>query len=150
VRFELSTVGDKQAARRLASLGERAARSRPILEDIADELIQAERRQFRSGAGWAPLAASTRARKRRQNLPGKVLHATGDLERALTRRNAPGQLLVFNRHEVRFGIKGGRSPAYYGRFHQKGRGVPKRVVVPAPTAQTRRALARIVREHLTK
>lgn len=149
MRFELHTVGDKQAARRLSMLGDRADRSRPMLEEIADELIAGERRQFRTGAGWPPLAASTRERKRRQHLPAKVLHASGDLERALTTRRAPGQLLVFSRHQVRFGIKGGRAPAYYGRFHQKGKGVPKRIVVPAPTAQTRRAMAEVVRRHLT-
>lgn len=122
-----------------------------MLERIADELIEAEERHWRSGAGWRgkPLAQSTRERKRRQRLPSKVLRETGGLEFALVVRGAPGQLLEFNRHEVRFGIKGGRSPVYYGRFHQKGRGVPKRIIVPEPTARTRKALAGVVRVHLT-
>lgn len=148
MKFELHTVGDKQAARRLSRLGARAQRSRPLLEEIVDELIEAERRHFRAGR-FTPLAASTRERKRRQRLPMRVLEASGGMKRALTVEGAPGQLIVYRRHSVRFGVKGGRSPAYMARFHQKGRGVPKRIVVPKPTAQTRRRLGEVTRRHLT-
>jgi hypothetical protein len=149
MRIDVEETGARQAARRQTKISEHALDLRPALSDIVDKaLIPAERRQFATGAGWRPLAASTRARKRRQGLPSRVMRAAGKLERVLTVRGAAGQLVDIDRTSVTFGIKGGRSDAYYGRFHQKGKGVPKRVVVPKPTRRTERDIAHVVRRHL--
>ena len=148
MRFDLEIRGDEQASRRISKMAGRARRMRPALSDSADVLINAERRSFRSRR-WEPLAASTLEWRERQGTGKRVLHETGTLESALTVRGAPGQLLTFKKDTVTFGLKSGRAPAFYGRFHQTGQGVPKRVVIPKPTARTRREMAKIVKRHLT-
>lgn len=114
---------------------------------IAEELMIGEAKQFRSKAGWAPLEESTKERKHRQGHDVSIMRETGAIERALTVRAAPGQRLDISRRELVFGLKGGRSEAFYGRFHQRGKGVPKRRVV-VMSRQTKRRTAQLVRRHL--
>lgn len=146
MRLEIEVSGDEQAKRRFARIAHKAERTRPAMQQVADELIQGEREQWRN-PGWVPLAVSTRARKRRQHLPAKPLRATGRLERALTVKGAPGQHLKVGDREVVFGLKGGRSDVFYGRFHQQGKGVPKRQVVVV-TTRTRQRIANAIERHL--
>lgn len=147
MRVDIRVTGVRQAARRLDGLGDRAGDMRLAFHEIAGELMAGERRQFTSQSGWRPLAASTRERKRRQGKSLRVLHDSGSLERALTTRGAPGQLLDVKPDSVRFGIKGGRSDVYYGRFHEHGKGVPRRQIVVV-TRRTARAFAPIIARHL--
>jgi phage gpG-like protein len=146
VRLEVKVSGDEQAKRRFARIAHKAERTRPAMEQVADELLQGERAKWRN-PGWVPLAVSTRERTRRQQLPEKPLRATGRLERALTVKQAPGQHLDIRDREVVFGLKGGRSDAFYGRFHQRGKGVPKREVLVVST-RTRQRIVNAIEHHL--
>lgn len=121
MRLDIEATGVTQAGERVTLIGDRARDPRPVLSEIADELLGAERRLFATGRGWAPLKRSTVQRKAREGLDPRPLHATGRLERALSVRGAPGQLLQITRDELRVGLPRGRSVAFYGRF-QKARG----------------------------
>lgn len=105
----------------LTEIADRCLDARPAFSDVADKLIEAERRLFNTGRGWPPNTASTKARKARQGLDPRPLHATGKGAKALTVRGATGQKLVIARDELRFGLLGGRTDVFYMRF-QKARG----------------------------
>jgi hypothetical protein len=153
VRFIVEASGVRRNRRRLESIAERVDDLRPVGDRVLDELADAEKRHWNS-LPWPPLARSTRERKRRQGLPPRRMHATGLLERTLTHRGRSaqrhGQLARRGKKSISFGIKRGRVDIFYGRFHQKARGVPKRIVVPKPTAMMRVAVARIVLDHATE
>lgn len=141
MRVELDIEGDRWAVRKMERLAENAKHARPLMEQLAEHLREGQRQQFVSEQGWTPLAASTRERKRRQRLPMKAMVASGRLEKALTKRRARGSITRIDNNSVRVGIRGGRSPAYPGIISQAGAGQPKRIVVPEPSAATRRAMA---------
>lgn len=105
----------------LTAMADRCLDPRSAFSEIADGLMTAEKRLFDTGRGWPPNTASTKARKAREHLDPRPLHATGKGARALTVRGAQGQKLVITRKELRFGVLGGRSPVFYMRF-QKRRG----------------------------
>lgn len=149
MRINLEVVGERQVGRRMTRIATRALDMRPAMSDVADVLINAEKRQFDSEDGWQRDALSTRRRKAREGLDPRTMRATGKLERVLTHRRARGQLLEITRDSVTFGLKGGRSDGYYGRFHQDGDGVPKRPVVPHPSQRTIRAVAQVIQRNLT-
>lgn len=137
----------RPAARRIHGAADRAFDLRPALSTITEEWIGSERRQFATGHGWPPLKRSTRLRKIRQGLGSSPMRATGRLERALTVRRARGQTVRMRRSSLVVGLKGGKSKVYYGRFHQRGRGVPQRKVVVFDE-QARRRVAPILRGYI--
>lgn len=156
MRFELVATGDERASRRISRMARRSRRTRPALDDMVGVLLDAETRHFKAGARrWTKLTPGSIARKRRDRNPRvranarRTLRGRGVLERALTERGAPGQYVRFTRDELVFGLQRGQGAAYYGRFHQGGKGVPKRIVLPKPNARTRRGLADVMRHHLT-
>jgi phage gpG-like protein len=115
------------AVSHLLAVGARANNPERAFRAIADDLMADERRRFatRGFGRWQPDAPSTIKRKGNN----KVLEQSGRLRRALTERSAPGQRLDISRTEMTFGLTPGGA-AYYGRFHQQGKGVPKRQLVP--------------------
>ena len=153
MRFVVETRGVRRQRERIDSLGERMEDLRPAGDRVLDELAAAEQRHF-NALPWPPLAKSTRDRKHRQGLPSRRMHASGLLERTMTGRGAVarrhGQLNRRGRSSVLFGIKRGRVDIFYARFHQKGQGVPKRIVVPKPTAMTRLRIGRVVLDYITE
>jgi phage gpG-like protein len=150
--MNVSVRGDQELAAKLDALGARATNAKPMLENVLDDLLADERDRFSSnGYGrWKPLKPSTVRAKRRsrsaqtQANATRPLEATGRLRDALTQRGAPGQLLRITDTSARFGIAQ-RGSVYYGRFHQKGIGVPKRVVLQA-TPKRRKAIRQRVRD----
>lgn len=149
MRFELELSGARGAEHRLEGVGRRAADISAAGGRILGELRAGERRQFATGTGWPRLAASTLARKRRQGLDPRTLRATGLLEQVLTRpaQQAHGQVAAADADEIRFGIRGGRTDVFYGRFHQRGKGVPERRVVVLAD-RTRRNVGGILLDHV--
>lgn len=147
MRIDLEVRGVDVTARKLSRLGRRAVDMRPAFDRIADEFIEGERRRFSTGSGWAPLASATKARKRREGLDPRIMHATGRLEGVLTRRSAAGQVLVIDRDSITFGLKGGRSKGYAGVISQRGRkSQPVRKVVVLAQRERRRAKQIILEE----
>lgn len=153
MRFTVEAVGVWRQKRRLQSVSDRMRDMRPVGDEILDALADAERRHFRRKP-WPPLARSTRARKARQGLSHRPMYATGLLDRTLSNVSATskgnGLLTRRGKTSVTFGIKGGRADIFYGRFHQRGTGVPKRVVIPKPSALTRAEIGGIVLRHITR
>jgi hypothetical protein len=145
LKFVVTVDGEQQAANRFTLIGRRARDARPAFREISRLIYESEQRRFNSRSGWAPLAASTVARKRREGLSPQIMRATGALHRALTVPGDPS-ILDIDKDRMRFGLKGGRTAVYYGRFHQQGKGVPKRPVVVF-TAATRRNANRILTDH---
>jgi phage gpG-like protein len=127
VRLELDVFGDKQVARELLRLGDRAADARPAWNAIIDRLLLLEREQFdseggRASGGWKPLAPSTVADKARRDLDPRILHATGRLRDSLTRRTGGDAVRESHPNEMRFG-----TDVPYARYHQQGTGrMPRR------------------------
>jgi phage gpG-like protein len=97
---------------------------RPQLLRLVDQLLEAERERFAGrGARWRKLAPSTVKQKRRDGDPRPMIHS-GRTMRSLTVRGNPDQRIVIRRDSLTFGTR-----VYYARFHQKGKGVPKRTLV---------------------
>jgi hypothetical protein len=153
VRLDFEARGIDRTSRRVARIGRHVLNATPAFEEIADELIDAERQQFATGKGWPPLARSTRVRKLRSGtLWQGPMRDSGQLETALTasrRRRPKGRLLNVRQRGLRFGIRGGRGPLFHGVLSQRGtRRQPKRVVVPPPTSRDRRRFAKIIQRHV--
>ena len=113
-------------------------------------LKQSRARWSRNGYGWKPLDADTIRQKAKKHQSGGILRATGALEKALTVWKAPGQKRYFGGEFFLWGLLIGGSKgrdAFYGHFHQKGKGVPKREVLKA-TQATRRNVKKALEEHL--
>jgi phage gpG-like protein len=129
VRFEFRTAGDTLISLEILRWGDRAVDARPAFEDIADMFRRTEKRRFdtRGDGTWQPLAASTTRQKLQSRNPtiranaGRILVATGLLERSLTDKGAPEHLSIVQPQSLVFG-----SLVEYGGYHQKGEGVPVR------------------------
>lgn len=102
------TVSDSKVGEALAELEQRLSNLRTPLEDIAQYLHQSTDDRFRSqvspdGSPWAPLAASTLARKR----GNRILRESGDLQDTLRYQVSD--------NELAFG-----TDRPYGAIHQFG------------------------------
>lgn len=83
------------------------------LRDIIDHQFQT---QGAASGGWEPLADSTIKEKARRGLDPRILIATDDLHKSLTRKFDPNH--IEQRVSMEALIFGTRVP--YGIFHQKG------------------------------
>lgn len=122
MRIELDVAGDKQLAREVLRLGDRAVDATPAFAKVVTDLAEHERRQFETegglaSGGWTPLAASTIAAKRAAGLDPRILRATGALYRSLTQPLGGGSDAIreVRPDEMRFGTS-----LRYARFHQLG------------------------------
>lgn len=91
MRLLLDVHGDHQVERTLLRAAGRTDDMSDGLSLVADHFLDSEERQFASqggyaSGGWAPLAPSTLAGKRRAGQDQRILHAEGDLRASLTRR----------------------------------------------------------------
>ena len=129
MRMLVSTRGLEEAQRTLIQAGDRFKDGRPVFKVIAYDLLQIERRRFQTANNgrWKKLDPATIRQKARRGQPTAALQATGTLMRALTQPHAPGQQVTLKPEELRFGLTP-NGAAFYGRFHQKGQGVPKRIL----------------------
>jgi hypothetical protein len=92
VRFEFEAYGDKLVSRELLDMADRSLDARPAFYTIADDFRGYEEARFDSlGDGtWLPDKLTTVAEKVRKGLDPRVLHATLELRRSLTRKRAKG------------------------------------------------------------
>jgi hypothetical protein len=131
------------------------ARARPPLVfdlwgDVLDDVLVSERRLFQTGRGWKDIKTSTVQRKNRDNDPRvransyRTNIATGALRDFMTTRGPSAQPLTLDADELRIGIPGGQSDAFYGRF-QASEGRDPRV----SRAVIRRIASKRILEHLT-
>jgi hypothetical protein len=120
-------VDTRPAARLLSAVRGRVERPRPVLDALADELVEREARAFATnGFGrWGALAPATVRAKGH----GRVLVDTGGLLRQLTSRTAVR--VTGSSVEVSTNHAG----AYFNRVG--ARGMPKRDAVPHSTSTER-------------
>lgn len=119
MQVDIVVRGAAQAEALLGRLTRRLEDGTPQMLGLVDQLIEAEDERFAGrGIRWRKLAPRTARQGRRP------LVLTGELMRSLTERGHPKQIVEVRPGQLRFGTR-----VYYARFHQKGEGVPKRVVV---------------------
>lgn len=146
MRLTIDIFGDVQLDRRMLRFAAKADDFSPAFEDLADDFLKIERRQFatQGGAsgGWAPLAPSTVRFKARMGYDPRILHRTRVMRRSLTRKGAPGAVREISAEEMRVGTSvvsddGRNFP--YPRAHQFGTArMPRRRVVEFTRADRRR------------
>jgi phage gpG-like protein len=139
VEIDAVVHGDRQAEALIERLSRRLAA--PHLRGLVDQLLAAERERFAGvGPRWRPLAASTVARDVRGHRDPRPLVLTGTLMRSLTVRGAPHQIVRLTPSSLSFG-----TGLFYARFHQRGKGVPRRTVVGLTRVQRQSVVAELRR-----
>lgn len=117
--------GADAAAYNLERIAARARDVRGVKSKVRSLYERSEQRRFdHDGYGWPPLAASTVARKRQAGLDPRTLRARNVLYRSLTEPNAAMRIDDSRPDEFRFGTE-----VPYARFHEHGRGVPRRKLI---------------------
>jgi hypothetical protein len=141
--FGITTTGQNKAANVLNSIGGRGADARPAWPAIFTLFTGYEKERFDAlGPGWPPLAEATKESKARKGHDPRLMRATGALEKSLVADRARGGIRKKSRYQLTFGSK-----VFYARFHQTGRGTPKRVLVevtPELSRDVTHALERFV------
>lgn len=89
----------------LEKYAKRAQSLKPIMEVIGEEMLESEKELFRTqgasgGEPWSPLEDSSLRRKKGD---ARILYRTGDEERSLTTKSAPGNLFNATRSFILIG-----------------------------------------------
>lgn len=104
-------------ARDFKPLVEKLQDPRSALEVLADQVRKAYSRQYRTGAGWAPLKAET-VRLKGNN---KKLVDSGKMRNALTRTSGGGSTIDFSRYGLELRLNNSQIPqAKYLKVGAKG------------------------------
>lgn len=118
MQFVLHETGFDAVETRLLRFERTVVNMRPVLERIGarleGEIEKNFARESAAGKSWAPLAASTLARKRALGYPEDILVATGALKRSL-REGGANNIHQVGRDFVRVGTTDEKAA-----FHQKG------------------------------
>lgn len=145
MKLEVTPRGVKRTYNALEGLGERGNDARPawphVFEDIRDDTKSLFATEGRS-AGWPAVAASTLKRDAQGGRDKRLMRSTGALERALTAERARGGVRRRLKTQARFGTS-----LFYADFHQRGRGVPKRVLLHMDEREQNRT-ARTLERHV--
>lgn len=138
-QIRITVDGEDQFNRTLIRLDAAFDDLTPIWPDVRDKFWEIEKQQFdsegaagRSG-GWKPLSPGYNAQKIARYGPGlKILHATGDMMRALT-SNTPDTYYRTTKKDIAIGTTLDRAV-----YHQRGTGkMPKREPIGFSMAQQR-------------
>lgn len=149
MRFALETLGVQTMDRELVSMSGRIGNMTEAMDDVFALLFRIERKQFDSqggygSGGWAALAPSTVARKRRLGLDPRILRETGALFKSVTGK-ASTNVALPKKDGLVFG-----TTIEYGRFHQLGTSrMPARPVVELPESD-KREIIKIVQRHIVE
>lgn len=150
MQITIDVFGDVQVSRNLMRFRDRAMNMIPAFQIEADLFLRHESKQFDSqgayaSGGWAPLAASTIARKARLGQDPRILHATLAMRRSLTVKGAPGQIRRIRRDSMEVGTSVKSPKGFpYPAVHQRGGGhVPRRRPVEFRESDKREMIRRI-------
>lgn len=141
MKLEIVEFGIREAKARTDAVGERAEDVRPVFRVIREDWRQDQLEHFesRGGGQWKPNAPTTVARKRRQSIDVRVLHAKNVLKDSLTKPRARFAVQRVTTGELRFGTRAG-----VARIHEQGLGgLPRRKVVSIDRDDIRRARRKI-------
>lgn len=140
----------------------RKLRSKPVPRDVGKQWAVrysafARRRFTKEGDGeWAPLAASTLAKRRKQGKGAKILRDTSTLLNALS-IGTKGNYLKPLRNGIRFGFSnalhssGRKTIRQIAIYHETGAGRnPKRVILAAPDQKTVEGMGQDFARHIDK
>lgn len=128
-------VRDASLKRRLRELDRKAENMKPMFRDFDRDVGSFFRRRFKTagrhgGRPWKPLALATRKARQRAGVSGnkggvgKPLWATGQLKESLE-EVGPRSIRSIRSDGY---VRGTRVP--YAFFHQEGKGVPERKIIP--------------------
>jgi phage gpG-like protein len=145
--FEMGSSDVINIAMVIREMAARARNMTPIMEEIADYVMNVTDAQFESeGKGaWPKLSVSQVKFKARKAHDPRILHMEGRLRDSVTKRGAKNQVLKIGRDQM---VLGTTLP--YGRTHQIGdpsRRIPKRAFLVLTDAD-RRVLGQLVTEDL--
>ena len=148
MQYQLELRGIDEAADRLEDTGDRAAHARAAMDKIVDALIEGEQSLWRRNGGggkkkWAPNTKSTLASKIAKGLDPRPMRATGALERSLTVKHAPNQLLKIDNNSMEFGTK-----LFYAQFSQLAKNPARRRIVLDIAAKQKRTIREIILDHI--
>jgi phage gpG-like protein len=143
------------AAIDLRSLGTRALRARPAMEEIYLTVLDIVEEQFetqgrRGGEEWTPIDDVWLARKLREGRDPRILHSTGHLRASVTQYRHRSQYVRIEDHKIVF-----RSQTPYADVHQFGGArfgrpdIPKRQFVKF-LKRDQQAFAKEILKHVTK
>lgn len=144
MRFTFEVAGDTLVERELLRVGDAARDARPAFDLIAGLMMRETGEQFdtegrHASGGWKPLKPATLRAKQLKGLDPRILHATGTLERSLTRPGDANQILEVGPQELRFG-----SRLAYAGAHQNPRPT-SRLPRRAPLAFTETAKREMIK-----
>jgi hypothetical protein len=139
VRSSLRVTGLREAVHRVDEVGERARRPEPALRAPGTrmDLQESERRRF-NGYRFPADTKAWVARKRREGLDPRTMHASNRLSSALENADEGSVRFTVYNATLTWGLRTGRSNTYYAQI-QAARG--RRVVVidrPARVSITER------------
>lgn len=148
MRLSFETSGVKQIDRELIRIGAYAGDVSPALKAIVGVMRDETRKQFNTegghaSGGWAPLAPSTVAAKRRGGYRPEILRRTDALMRSLTVAGDPNEVVEIGKQELTFGS---RLP--YADLHQTGtHRMPKRPPLQF-TEEAKRTIVKVLQRYV--
>jgi phage gpG-like protein len=131
MKMEVEQHGLEKAVADLDKLGDRAKDIRPLGRQLGRIVADSNERRYstRGNGRWAPLAASTQARKARAGQDSRILRATGALHNSLVHP----QMNAESGTELRFG-----TDVPYARFADRGtRNEPQRKLMELRPSEVR-------------
>lgn len=148
-------LDDAALQRRLKKLDRKAENMVPMFRDFDRDVGDFFRRRFETagrhgGRPWKPLAVATRKARRHAGVSGnkggvgKPLWATGQLKQSL--EEVGGRSIRSIRRSGY--VRGTRVP--YAAYHQEGRGVPEREIIPESDKGLPRVLVTKLMKQLKK
>lgn len=147
MKFVITSYGDRVVSRKLMRFSEAALVTRPVMEEVAVDMMRIERKVFssqgrRGGGSWRSLSPSTVRKKIKMGQDPRILFATHRLFDSVTRAGHPDSALKISNDAIDFGSKRPGAVA-----HQKGLGVPQRKFINFTEADRRRWV-KMVQVHL--
>jgi len=150
LHIKFSVDGEPQFSRVFDTMSEQIESIEPALLDISTDFFQHMMRVFKMEGAvdertrWTPLSQSYAAWKRKHYPSAKILHLTGRLEKSLTEKGSPDNIMNLDKLTLSIGT---RVP--YALKHQRGvRGeLPQRKIIDL-TAPLKKRWTHIIHQHI--
>lgn len=152
MEVKILVFNEEFVATRFSRMANATADAAPALEEIADYLMQRADAKFSSegragGGSWKKLTPKWLTFKEKHGFSSRILVKKGVLRQAMTKRDAPGQVLEIGPHRLKFGTN--IPYAATQQFGRPGKGIPARPFLGANNTD-KQAIRNIVREYILK
>lgn len=140
MQVEIDAKGVAKTTAELHELGQRGDNIAPAADHVTRIFERAETERFntRGRGSWPALKQSTVQWKRREGMDSRILRATGKLFESL----AKSPDVDTGKHDISF-----KTDVPYARFHDTGKGVPRRRLIDL-TAAEQQAIAEAIQEYV--